>query len=229
MIPADLDQWGAWLAPFTGLWRDLSPMLPRVSAALVLLLAGLLVGAGARALARTLLRAMGVDRRLEGMWLFQIWNRSHRGSSPSRAFGNLAFYTAVFTAALLSLRALGAGAGDPAYSALLTVVPRIMSAVLILLLGALLAGFVSTLVQLGLAGSQLPHAVFWGKVGAWTTFGATVMFSLEPLGPAGDLLAKAMLIALAALGLAAGLAFGLGCKDLAREFLMELIREDKEP
>jgi hypothetical protein len=223
----DLMQPDAWIAPFTGLWQDLAPFLPRALAALAMLVAGLTVAAGLRAALRGLLQALGLDRRLSGLWLFQLWSRSHQGQTPSQSFGNLAFYSAIFVAALVAMRALGAGLGDGAFGALLSVVPRVLSVVLILLLGGLLAGFVSALVQLALAGSRQPHAVFWGKVAAWATFGTAVMFSLEPLGLAGQILTQAILIVLASLGLAAGLAFGLGCKDLAKEFLMELLNEDR--
>ncbi|MGH7441372.1 MAG: mechanosensitive ion channel family protein [bacterium] len=224
----DLTQWQTWTEPFAGLWKGLEPLLPRICAALVLLLAGLLLAAGLRAVLRSLLQALGFDRRLAHLWLFQLWTRSHTDQTPSQGFANLSFYSVIFVAAMLAIRALGAGVEDVAFASLLEVVPRVLSVVLILLLGGLMAGFVSTLVQLAFAGSKLPHSVFWGKVAAWTTFGTAVMFSLEPLGLAGQLLTQAMLIGLGALALAVGLAFGLGCQDLAREFLKDLLREDKK-
>ncbi len=145
-----------------------------------------------RALTRGALKALGLDRQMAGLWLFQLWSRSHQGESPSESFGNMAFYGAVFLAAVLAIRALGAGMGVAAFAALLNVVPRVLSVVLILLLGGLLAAFVSAVVQLALAGAKRPHTVFWGKVAAWTTFGASILFSLEPLGLAGQLLTEAL-------------------------------------
>lgn len=221
----DLMQPGAWTAPFTGLWQNLAPWLPRVSAALAVLVGGLLAGTGLRALVRAILQSAGLDRRLSNLWLFQLWSRNHQGQTPSQSFGNLAFYSVIFVTALLALRTLGAGMDQGAFASLLSVVPRVLSVALILLLGGLLAGLVAALVQLALASSKQPHAIFWGKVAAWTTFGTAVMFSMEPLGLAGRILAQAILIALGALGLAAGLAFGLGCKDLAKEFLVELLKD----
>jgi hypothetical protein len=223
----DLMQSDTWSAPFISLWQDLAPLLPRVSAALALLLLGWGLGLGLRAMARFLLRALGLDRHLGELWLFQVWSRGHGGQSPSQALGNMAFYGIIFVSAVLAIRALGAGMGVEAFAALMNVVPRVLSVVLILLLGGLLAAFVSAVLQLALAGSKLPHAVFWGKVAAWATFSASIMFALEPLGLAGQLVSEAMLIVLASLGLAAGLAFGLGCKDLAKEFLLEMLHSGK--
>jgi len=88
--------------------------------------------------------------------------------------------------------------------------------------------FLSVLAQMVLVGSGAQHPVFWGKVIAWCTFGVTVMFSLEPLGMVGRFLTVTVYIVLGVLGLAAAIAFGLGCKDLAREFIIELLK-DKGP
>ena len=224
----DLTQWSSWTAPFTGLWQDLAPLLPRVSAALAVLLLGLAFAAGLRAVVRGLLQALGLDARLANLWLFQLWNRKRLGLSPSQSFGNLAFNGAIFLAAVVAIRVLGAGMGSGIFSSLMNVVPQVLSVVLILLLGTLMAAFVSAMVQLVMAGNKLPHGLFWGKTAAWATFGASVMFSLQPLGLAGQILGEAILIGIGALGLALGLAFGLGCKDLAKEFLVEMIKADKE-
>jgi hypothetical protein len=111
----------------------------------------------------------------------------------------------------------------------LGVVPRVMSFMLILLLGALLATFLSVIAQIMLAGSGVQHPAFWGKAVAWGTFGLTVIFSLEPLGLAGHLVTAILLILLGAISLAGALAFGLGCKDIAREFLIEILKgNDRE-
>jgi uncharacterized membrane protein YuzA (DUF378 family) len=61
---------------------------------------------------------------------------------------------------------------------------------------------------------------------AWGVFGVAMIYSLEQLGLAGRFLTLAVYIVLGTAGLAAALAFGLGCKDLAREFLIELLKED---
>ena len=53
--------------------------------------------------------------------------------------------------------------------------------------------------------------------------------ALEPLGLAGQFLTMSVLILIGVAGLAAAIAFGLGCKDLAREFVIELLKEDKNP
>jgi len=68
----------------------------------------------------------------------------------------------------------------------------------------------------------------WGKLIAWGTFGVTIVFSLEPLGLAGRLVTDILLLGLGVAGAAAAIAFGLGCKDLARDVIIELLRNDQD-
>jgi hypothetical protein len=141
---------------------------------------------------------------------------------------SLLFYFVLFIAVLLAIRMLGVEGGQTILTSLFGVVPRVLSFMLILFLGILLAMFFSVLAQLALAGSGAQHPSFWGKVIAWCTFAITVMFSLEPLGLVGQFLTTTAFIVLGSLSLAAAIAVGLGCKDLAREFIIELLKENKQ-
>jgi hypothetical protein len=215
----------AWLEPLLVLAQDLGGWGPKILAALVVLCVGLLGAYILRALAEAFSRAIKMDVRLKDLWLFRLWTARLHGHQPSQSLGAFVFYFCLFLTVLLAIRVMGVEASQGILSALLGVVPRVLSFMLILFLGALLAMFLSAVAQVGLAGSGVQHPVFWGKVIAWGTFGLTVVFSLEPLGLAGRLVTEILLILLAALCLAAALSFGLGCKDLAREFLIEVLKD----
>lgn len=53
-----------------------------------------------------------------------------------------------------------------------------------------------------------------------------MIFALEPLGLVGRFLTIAVFMILGVIGIAVALAFGLGCKDLAREFIIELLKNN---
>lgn len=216
-----------WFAPLAQLMNDLSGWAPGLLAALVVLTAGFILAWVLRGLCSLVLKRLNPESRLSNLWLFQIWSRGLQGRNPVDSLAAFVFYTVIFLVILLAIRVLGPE-GQAILSSLLGVIPRVLSFMLILFLGFLLAMFFSVLAQVALAGSGAQHPSFWGKIIAWGTFGLTVMFSLEPLGLAGQFLTTLALMVLGALGLAAAIALGLGCKDLAREFVIELLKENED-
>jgi len=59
--------------------------------------------------------------------------------------------------------------------------------------------------------------------------GFAVLLSLEQLGLAAQLILAIGVAATGAIGLAIALAFGLGCRDLARDFVVEYLSSLEEP
>jgi hypothetical protein len=214
-----------WTTPFSQLAADFGGWAPNLLAALMVLAGGLLVAWLFRYLALALFKLMKFEKAMEDLWLFRLWSRGLRGRKPTEVMASFVFYFILFVTVLLAIRMLGVEGGQTILTSLLGVVPRVLSFMLILFLGSLLAMFFSVLAQLALVGSGAQHPSFWGKVIAWGTFGVTVMFSLEPLGLVGRFLTTTVLILLGTFGLAAAIAFGLGCKDFAREFIIELLKD----
>jgi hypothetical protein len=217
-----------WLAPLQQLAADFGSWAPKLLSALVVLAAGLALAWLCRSLAAALFKALKWDSTSQDLWLFRFWTRGLHGRKPTESIATFFFYLVLFAAILIAIRMLGVEGGQAILTSLLGVVPRVLSFMLILFLGALLAMFFSVVAQLALVASGAQHPTFWGKVIAWGTFGVTVMFSLEPLGLAGRFLTTTVFILMGVAGLAAAIAFGLGCKDLAREFIIELLKENKE-
>jgi hypothetical protein len=217
-----------WTAPLRQLAADFGSWAPNLLAALVVLAAGLTLAWLGRRLAAGLFKAVKLDHVLQDLWLFRLWTKGLQGKKPAESLAAFVFYLILFVAVLLAIRMLGVEAGQKILGTLLGVIPRVLSFMLILFLGSLLAMFFSVLAQLALGGAGAQHPIFWGKVIAWGTFGVTVMFSLEALGLVGRFLTSAALILLGVAGLSAAIAFGLGCKDLAREFVIEFLKDDGE-
>ncbi len=215
-----------WTLPLQQLASDWGDMAPKILSALVVLAGGLALAWLIRALTLGAFKVLKLDARLQNLWLFRFWTRGMGGHGPSETLSSFFFYLVLFVTILLSIHLIGVDGGEKILSSLLGVVPRVLSFMLILFLGALLAMFFSVIGQFILAGSRAQHPAFWGKVIAWGTFGMTVMFSLEPLGLVGNFLTVAVYIVFGVIGLAAAIAFGLGCKDLAREFIIELLKDN---
>ncbi len=145
-----------------------------------------------RYLALGLFKLLKVETKLQDLWFFRLWSQGLQGRKPTDSMAAFIFYIILFMAILVAIRMLGVEGGESILTSLLGVVPRVLSFMLILFLGTLLAMFFSVVAQLALVGSGVQHPGFWGKVIAWCTFGVTVIFSLEPLGLVGRFLTAAV-------------------------------------
>lgn len=220
--------WQIWLAPLQEAGTDVIHFAPKLLAVLLVLMVGLFLAWFVKLLTSNICKWLKVDAKFSSVWLFQLWSRGMRGQQPSETTAKFNYYLVLFLAVLLAVKILGVGAGDKILNSLFNMVPQVFSFILILFLGFLIAMFLSVIAQLALSSSNVQHPNFWGKVIAWGTFGVAAMFSLQQLGMVGQFLTQLVLIILGTLGLASAIAFGLGCKDLAREFLIELLKEDKK-
>jgi hypothetical protein len=134
-------------------------------------------------------------------------------------------YWAILAAAiLLALSVLGVDVGTSVGQRLGEVAPRIIVAGVLFAVGLVIAMFVGALTRRFFETAGLGGARPRGQIvsGVLTAFAA--LLALEQLGFAAQFVMILGGIAVGALALAIGLAFGLGCRDLARDFVVEYLR-----
>jgi len=105
---------------------------------------------------------------------------------------------------------------------LIAYIPSIIAAILILVLAALLANFLSSIVR-GATGSDLLSSIARYAIIVYAVFVA-----ITQLGIAVELTAPTFLILLGAVALAVAIAFGIGGTDVAREILQKAYNRSNE-
>jgi len=201
-------------------------VLPRVLAALTVFLAGLAVAALARAVVRRGLKLARFDARCERSGLSAPILRARPGGSPTELAGGAAFWTTLASAGIFSLTALEMPLLDRMIEAFFLYLPKVFVSVLVLATGFLLANFLSRATLLLAVNEELPSPrLLAGGLRLLVNLLAFAM-ALEQLGVAGTTVTVAFAILFGALMLALALAFGLGGRDLAREFLARRRSQD---
>ncbi len=172
-------------------------------------------------LAKLAQRAVG--RVLRRMHLNDVLKRGgipahdHTGQpvNPTRVVANLIFWLILFTAMLVAADALGIDYLGQVFSELLSYVPSVIAAVVIVILGIVLGDFVSALIT---ASTQnLDGGPTLARAGKGGVILLATFMALQELGVATDIVTTAFAIIFGALALALSLAFGLGSRDLAGE------------
>ena len=201
---------------------------PYITGLLMILIGGLLGGLVAKGIqiaVTTILRAVQLDAWFEKMGWDVALRRDLR-KSPSELAGAFFYWLVVLTVFVGLFVWLGHPTAVTLFHTLLSYITvNVMAALFVLVLsvlfGRLIAGvfqFVGTSVGVP-AVRTLTKAIYYVIV----IFG--IVFSLEQLGiPMADVL-KRLDILVGSIALGAAIAFGLGCKDLAGDFLSDFFRQ----
>jgi hypothetical protein len=191
--------------------------------ALLVGLVGWAVAAIVATLVRLLLRALRFNEGVRG-----LAGGGTRGQEPAALAAWAVYWALIIVALILALDTMGFRLAEAVTVRLGEVLPRIVAAGFLLAIGVLVAMLLGALTRrffdtAGLRGGRLR-----GQAVTVVLTGFAVLVALEQLGLAAQFVMAIGLIALAAVGLALGLAFGLGCRDLARDFVIEYLRSMEE-
>ena len=126
--------------------------------------------------------------------------------------------------ALLALETLGLSLGIQVEERLSEVVPRIATSAVLFAVGSVIAMMVGGVTRRFLQTADIRTARLQGQVVSAVLTGFAALLALEQLGFAATFVMALGIVAASTAGLGLALAFGLGCRDLARDFIVEYLR-----
>ncbi len=144
-------------------------------------------------------------------------------TKPSRLVGTLAFWTTLliaffWIARILDIRVLRAVSDRITASA-----PSVAAAIFIGIIGVVAVSFVANFVSTVARTAGYAHTRMLARIVRVAGGLIIADLALQQLNLSGTLLTSLLLILVAAAALGAALAFGLGCKDLARDAMLKYL------
>lgn len=223
MIILASQAWNDLMVRLDGLFSGATEGVLTFLLALLVGLVGWAVAAIVATAVRLLLRALRFNEGVRG-----LAGREAPGQEPAALAAWGIYWGLIAVALILALDTMGLHLAEAVTVRLGEVLPRIVAAGFLLAIGILVAMLLGTLTRrffdtAGLRGGRLR-----GQAVTVVLTGFAVLVALEQLGLAAQFIMAIGLIALAAVGLALGLAFGLGCRELARDFVIEYLRSMEE-
>jgi hypothetical protein len=196
--------------------------------AVAVVLVGWVLATLASKLAQWLLRAARFNEAVRG--LLGPAGATTR-LEPAAAVSWVVHWTILLLAVVVAADVLGFDLSRSVGDRLRDVLPRVVAATIVLAVGWLVAMLVGAVLRALLAGAGVRGSRIRAQIVAAILVGFAMLLALEQLGLAAQFIIAIGLTAVAALGLAVGLAFGLGCRDLARDLIVEYLRasEDEAP
>ncbi|HYE22427.1 MAG TPA: hypothetical protein VD998_02435 [Verrucomicrobiae bacterium] len=201
--------------------------LPNFLVAVIILVVGWLVAVSLAKLIKTALQSAKVDELGDKMGLDQVSARTGMKMSISGTIAWLIKWFLLIALFLAAADILGLDQISDFLNAVLLYIPNVVAAAAILLVGMLLAGFLSRLVRSSVAAAGLSSAEFLGTVTQWSIMVFAILATLDQLKVAQPFVQTLFTGFVVMLALAGGLAFGLGGREHAGRVLDKLEKDIK--
>jgi len=138
-------------------------------------------------------------------------------------FGNLVYWLVFAFTVYVAASVLGLVAVTGLLSSLFAYGPRLISALIVLLLGTVVAGLVEKVIKNALSPTDVSTARATAKISSYTVMIITILIALSEIGIAREFILIAFIGLVTALALAFGLAVGLGGKELVTKTLTRVV------
>jgi hypothetical protein len=204
---------------------SLSGILPVLIVALVILLAGYLLARQVERFIDGILDKLDFNKAAAASGLSEPITRATRGVDPVRAVGRLIFWLVMLMVILLSSAALGLESISQMFTMMLGFIPTLVAGIVIIILGIILGEFVRGLVLASAGGMEGVSTL--ARLAKAAVVLIAVFMAIQQIGVAEEIVTTAFTLILGAVALAAGLAFGLGNRDLAGEITRRWYEEGR--
>lgn len=221
-----LNDWGEILrATFTEIWFRLIDLVPNIIGAIIIFILGIFIAKALGRVVAKVVKKIYLDKAAEATGIKKSLEKIGFKMEISQALGQLITWflyvvVLVTTADIMGLTQVSAFLSD-----IVLYLPNVIIALVMLIIGIIISNFIEVLVKETALASNLSSSDFLSAVAKWSVLVFTVMATLIQLKVATELIQILFTGFVFSFALAAGIAFGLGGKDLAKELLEKITKK----
>ena len=198
--------------------RDGARMIPNLVLMLVIALVGYLIAYVVKFVLRAILRVTNFDRLSEHAGASKLLSKAAL-PVPSELLSRFVFWTIWLGFILVGLSRLGIGGMDEHIQRFFDLLPRVFAAIFIFFFGLVASSFFSRAALLAAVNADLPSPRLISLVIRILIIAFAVSMGFEELGIGEQTVLVAFGLVFGALMFGFALAFGLGGRELARDYL----------
>ncbi len=202
--------------------------LPSFLGALVIFFFGLVLAKWSKALIVKILSAIKLDKLLRKGGLDSYLKKAEVRVKAEEFIGQIVRWLVIIVFFMAAANVLGLTTVSGVLSSLLGYLPNIISAVLVLSVGVLLAGLVENLVKGTVNQVDKRTSRLLSKIASYLVVIVTSLAAINELGIAQSLINTLFIGVIATLTLGIGLSIGLGAKDLVSKLLMDWYQKQQK-
>jgi hypothetical protein len=190
---------------------------------------GLVISLAAKLILERVFKTIGLNRLSRSMGFQELLKKGGITDTLSLFLAKFTGGMLFLIFALLSMRALEVNLLDKMSDKFLFFLPNLVIALLILLIGWLLGNFFGRTVLIAAVNAGIRVSRFIAAVLKYLIVMVSVTMALEHVGIGEKTVEIAFAVLFSGMVFALSLAFGLGGKDIAKEFLERKLKDGKEP
>jgi small-conductance mechanosensitive channel len=213
------------LEPLQRFIKNITGFLPYLLISIILIILGFLVAWLLRKIVIRVAQLLSIDRLSEKLGLSQVLEKSRIGQTLSGLIGSAVYWVVLLTFIIMGLDSLKI----PAVAELMTefwlYLPNIIIACVIVIAGYLLGNFLGRAALIAAVNAGFAVSGLVSKFVKFTVFIMAATMALELLGIGKDTVLVAFAIIFGGVVLALSIAFGLGGRDAAKEYMEKILKE----
>ncbi len=195
--------------------------IPRILGFLVILIIGWFIAGIIGGIVAAILRAVRFNDLSARAGLTDFVRNMGISNDPASVLAEVAKWFVRLITLVVAFDALGLPAVSNVFNQILAWLPNLAVALVVLIIGGLIANAVGDLVRGSTATAGLGDADFLGNLARVLVWGFAIIVAINQIGIASTLVNTLFIAFVGALALAVGLAFGLGGRETAARLLQD--------
>lgn len=216
------------LDPLKDFWAGFIVFVPKFIAMVIIFAGGVIIAWALKLLLLRTLLAANFDTWADKAGLTAIIRKGDIWGKPSDLSGKMLYWFVVIIFLMIGLNALQIQTVDKVVSQFFIYLPRIFSAMLIFVIGYVIAGFISRAVLIAAVNSGYHYAKILAEAIRLLLIVFILAMVLEQLSVAPSIVVAAFSIMFGGVVIALAIAFGVGGIDAARKIIEKGSEEKKK-
>ena len=200
---------------------------PKLAFALGVLVLGWLLAKIVKSASVKVMKAVKLDTLSQNVGVDDFLARGNIKGGTIAVISVLVYWLFLLMTLLVAMKILGITEAEVVFKSVFAVIPKVVLAVVILILGLNFAGFMGEVVQTASVNAHVRQARLLSNVARYAITIFVAMVVLNQLDIGTEVIRNAFLILFGAICLALALAFGLGCRDLAAQIATNIWEKEQ--
>lgn len=209
------------------LYDNISNAFPRILGAIIIFILGYIIAKVIAYIIRRVLRTIGIDKIAEKLNEIEFIAKSNIEVVPSQVLSKIAYYILLLIFTIVASEYLAIEAITGLISSILDYIPNLIAALLVLVIGLLIAQFIQNILATTLKSLGVPSAKIISVFVFYFIFLMSVITALTQIGIDTDFIANNLSIIIGGCVFAFALGYGLASKAMMANFLASFYSKEK--